>query len=440
MSETAVTHPAFHNLNLRIGGLTAIAARRPGGRSRATRGRELPGARGRGGMTLPSCGAPAVADDLYSEEALVDSAPLFARIRDAGPVVWMPANRLHAIGRFEDLRAALRDDSTFSSGRGVAANPIANRLGRETTLNSDGAEHEARRRILMRALGAKALADVAPAIEDEAQRLIERLMELGSFEAVADFASGLPVAVVSRLVGVRADHRRMLSWAAATFEELGPVNRRSRRAMPGALGLQIFARSLTRRRVTPGSWAAAVFEARERGEVSTSEARALIVDLVAPALDTTILASAHMLLMLARHPDSWRELRADPALIPAAVVEAVRLASPIRVFTRWVAQDVELSGVRLQRGARVAMLYPSGNMDERRFPEPERFDIHRQNNTHLAWGNGPHTCVGVHLAKLEMQALLRAMVPRVRTITAGTPEPIRNNTLRGIARLPVSFA
>lgn len=382
---------------------------------------------------------PAVDGDLYADDTLRDPSALFARIRDAGPVVWLPRNRLYAIGRFDDVRAALRDDATFVSGRGVAANPIANRLGRDTTLNSDGETHERRRRILMRSLGAKALADVHDVLDAEAGRLIEDLVRRPGFDAVGDFGAGLPVAVVARLVGIRPDHRRMLEWAAATFDGLGPLNRRGLRQMRTALGLVAYTRRLTPQRVAPGSWAASVFAARDRGEVTTAEARALIIDFVAPALDTTILGSAHLLLMLARHPDAWDALREDPALVPAAVVEAVRLASPVRVFTRWCAREAEVGGSVIPRGGRVAVLYAAANRDERRFPEPDRFDLRRDQATHLGWGNGPHTCVGIHLAKLEMQALLRAMLPRVGRIEAGEPRPLMNNTLQGIAALPARF-
>ena len=379
---------------------------------------------------------PSVDGDLYADETIRDSRPLFARIRDAGPVVWLPRNRLHAIGRFDDVRAALRDDATFISGRGVAANPIANRLGRGTTLNSDGDVHDRRRRILMRSLGAKALAEVQGTIDADAERLIDDLVTRESFDAVADFGAGLPVAVVATLVGVRADHTRMLEWAAATFDALGPTNRRGRAQMRTALGLYGYTRRLTRKNVAPGSWAASVFDARDRGEIGTAEARSLVIDFVAPALDTTILGSAYLLLMLARHPEAWETVRSDPSLIPAAVVEAVRLAAPVRVFTRYVARDTEVDGTPLPKGSRVAILYGSANRDERRFPDPDRFDLRRDDATHLGWGNGPHTCVGIHLAKLEMLALLRAMVPRVARIEAGTPEPLMNNTLQGIAALP----
>jgi cytochrome P450 len=92
------------------------------------------------------------------------------------------------------------------------------------------------------------------------------------------------------------------------------------------------------------------------------------------------------------------------------------------------------------KGAKVALLFAAANLDERQFPKPERFDLHRDNANHVGWGNGPHTCVGIHLAKLEMHTLLEAMVPHVERIVVGTPTPIRNNTLQGIGHLPGRFA
>jgi cytochrome P450 len=178
-----------------------------------------------------------------------------------------------------------------------------------------------------------------------------------------------------------------------------------------------------------------VFEAHARGEISRAEAKSLVIDFVAPSLDTTILASTHLLWVLAHNREAWQEIREDPELIARAVIENVRLASPIRGFTRSVARAHGL----LPAGARVVLLFGAANLDERRFPDPESFDLHRQSSVQLGWGNGPHTCVGLHLAKLEMHALLKAMVPRVAEIEVGSPERVLNNTLQGISRLPARF-
>jgi cytochrome P450 len=376
--------------------------------------------------------------DLYSAEVVEDSAPTFARLRDAGPVVWLPRHRMWALGRFDEVRAALRDDELFVSGHGVAANPITNVAARKTTLFSDGETHSARRKVLMRSLGAQAMAPVGDRLDAEATKIVGGLVGRGEFDAVPDFSSGLPLGVVADLVGVRVSTDRLLSWGATAFDILGPLNRRGLRASPGSIGMLAYSQRLNRSRVVPGSWAAGVFDAADRGEIDRTEARNMVIDFIAPSLDTTILASTYMLWLLGENPEAWGRIRRDPELIPAAVVEAVRLASPIRGFTRRVSRDAEVAGVSLSAGERVVLLFGAANTDERRYPDPERFDLDRPPGGHLGWGYGPHTCVGIHLAKLEMAALLRALVAQVETIAiAGPPSRIRNNTLQGIGALRV---
>jgi len=384
---------------------------------------------------------PAVDLDLYSPAVTEDSAAAFAQIRDAGPLVWLRRHRMWAMGRFDDVREALRDDELFVSGHGVAANRMTNRAGRKTTLFSDGETHSARRKVLMRSLGAQAMAPLAGRLDAEAEAIVAGLVGRGAFDAPRDFSSGLPLRVVADLVGVRVSSERLLGWGAVSFDVLGPLNGRGLRAGPSSIGLLAYSQLLSRSRVVPGSWAASVFDAADRGEIDKSEARNMVIDFIAPSLDTTILASTHMLWLLGRNPEAWQRLRRDPELIPAAVVESVRLASPIRGFTRRVSRDAELGGVSLRAGERIVLLFGAANMDERRFPDPERFDLDRPPGGHLGWGNGPHTCVGIHLAKLEMAALLRALVARVETIEiAGPPTRLRNNTLQGIAALPVRLS
>jgi cytochrome P450 len=385
--------------------------------------------------------APTVDVDLYSPEVVEDSAATFARIRDAGPVVWLPRQRLWAMGRFDEVRAALRDDELFISGHGVAANPLTNALARKTTLFSDGETHVARRKVLMRSLGAQAMAPIADRLDAEAAAIVAGLVGRGEFEAAREFSSGLPLQVVAGLVGVRVSSKRLLSWGTISFDVLGPLNRRGLRAFPSSLGMLAYAQRLDRSRVIPGSWAASVFDAADRGEIDKTEARNMVIDFIAPSLDTTILAVTYMLWLLGENPEAWERIRRDPELIPAAVVESVRLSSPIRGFTRRLSRDAEVGGVRMRAGDRAVLLIGAANLDERHYPDPDRFDLDRQPGGNLGWGNGPHTCVGIHLAKLEMAALLRALVAQVETIEiARPPTRIRNNTLQGIGSLPVRLS
>ena len=156
------------------------------------------------------------------------------------------------MGRFEDVRAALRDDELFISGRGVAANPITNIAARKTTLFSDGETHVARRKVLMRSLGAKAMAPICPRLDAEAAAIVAGLVGRGEFEAARDFSSGLPLEVVADLVGVRVSSERLLSWGTISFDVLGPLNRRGLRAFPSSLGMLAYSQRLESRPRRPG--------------------------------------------------------------------------------------------------------------------------------------------------------------------------------------------
>src|SRR5271165_2963926 len=149
----------------------------------------------------PASSAPRLDIDLYADDVLADSRDAFARIRHSGAAVWLPRHRMYAMGRFDDVRAALRDPETFISCHGVAANGLANRLGRGTTLFSDGQLHDNQRRILRQQLGPTALEEIRERVEADAERIVARCCRVGSFDVVRDFSSQLPIGVAAELVG-----------------------------------------------------------------------------------------------------------------------------------------------------------------------------------------------------------------------------------------------
>jgi len=201
-------------------------------------------------------------------------------------------------------------------------------------------------------------------------------------------------------------------------------------------GLGRYVRDVDRKGVTPGGWADRLFDAADRGDISHTEARAMIIDYVAPALDTTILATGQMLWRLAVTPGAYDAVRGDPSLIPGIVNEAVRLGSPIRGFTRYAAQDFDLDGTVIPKGGRALILFASANRDPDKYPDPDRFDVTRNPRDHVGWGHGSHTCVGMHLARLEMEILLATLIRKVERIETGRPTMAWNNVLQGFARLP----
>jgi cytochrome P450 len=380
---------------------------------------------------------PELALDLYSDAAILDPHPHYRAIRDRAPAVWLPAHGVWAIGRFDDVRAALRADAVLVSGRGVALNPLVNDQPARTTLTSDGELHRRRRAVLMKPMMPSALGEVRATVERLADELIRELLDRPAFDGIADFARRLPVAVVSHLVGLPEEGReRMLDWAAAMFDALGPMNGRAQAAAPAVLELIRYATGVEHARLVPGGWAARLFAAADEGRLDAEDVSGLLVDYIAPSLDTTILATGNLLFLLGSHPEQWQRVRSDPSFVPAAVNEALRFEAPVRAFTRFAAKLYEADGVAIGEGERVLVLFGSANRDERRYADPDRFDVTRDARDHLGFGHGVHRCAGGHLAQLELEALLRALVARVRRIEVGEPEPLLSNVLRGHRSFP----
>ncbi|TCU76642.1 cytochrome P450 [Bradyrhizobium sp. R2.2-H] len=384
-------------------------------------------------------GQPIYDVDLYSDEVLRDPYPHYKALRELGAVVWLPRNGLHAVARFEDVRAALRNPAVFSSAQGVAANDHVNTISRGTTLASDAPLHDRLRAIIAAPLLPRALEEIAPEIRTEARRLVDELVDRGQFDAVSDLAQHLPLTIVSKLVGLE-DHGRssMLRWAAATFNVLGSMNARACTALRDVQEMRAYlGGDEIRSRLRPGSWGDRIFAAADRGEVEPERCPVLMRDYLGPSLDTTIFATANLVLLFGRHPAQWGLVRNDPPLIPNAINEALRLESPVRGFTRHLAADATIGGLTIPRESRLLLLYASANRDERKWQDPERFDVKRRANDHLGFGNGTHMCAGLHLARLEMTALLEVLVERVAGFEIGEPVLALNNVLRGLASLPV---
>ncbi|WP_315838460.1 cytochrome P450 [Bradyrhizobium prioriisuperbiae] len=377
--------------------------------------------------------------DLYGDEVLQDPYLHYRVLRERGAVVWLPRNRLYVLSRFDDVRTALRNTAVFSSAHGVAANDAVNEMSRGTTLASDAPLHDRLRAIVAAPMLPRALADIKPQIEAEANRLVDDLLVRGQFDAVTDLAQHLPLTIVSKLVGLE-DYGRgsMLRWAAATFDVLGTMNQRGCAGMAHVLEMRAYLDEGTiRDRLRPGSWGRRIFEAADRGEVEPQRCPVLMRDYLGPSLDTTIFATASLMLLFGRHQDQWDLVRGDPGLIPNAINEVLRLESPVRGFTRFVTADVAVGGVTIPAASRVLLLYASANRDERKWQDADRFDVRRRANDHLGFGNGPHMCAGLHLARLEMAALLQALVRKVRRFEIGEPVFALNNVLRGLASLPM---
>ncbi len=381
---------------------------------------------------------PTYRGNYFSKTSLLATNDLNRQLRDLGPLVYFDKQDVFANARYADVREALRVDETLVNGRGIGVNNFLNTRPSHTVLVSDGDVHKRRRTVLMESLGRPQINELVSRVEQAADALVVDLMGRDGFCAVKDFASHLPVKVVTDLVGLPPEGReQMLDWAAATFQMIGPMNARAAKSIPRIQGLLKYTETVEYAQMTPGGWAARTQEAVRDGRLTSDEGRGMLIDYIAPSLDTTILAAAHLFWELARNPEAYDALRADPGLVPSAVNEAVRVSSPVRGFTRSAETDWEVDGSTLPADAGVLVLWSSANHDERHYDNPEAFAVDRNPRDHLGWGFGSHYCAGAHLARLEMEQLLHALIRHAdRLELEGPPVPIVNNILQGFASMP----
>ena len=385
-------------------------------------------------------GVPVYEPDLYSAQAILDPHPHYARLRRLGSVVWLTKQRVYALPRYAQCNAVLRDDTSFLSGEGVGLNRIFNRLSRGTTLNSDGDEHDQRRKLVAHRLLPRALPAMNDVVTRQAEQLVAAAVRRQDVDGVEDLATALPLSVVPDLVGWPADRRQhLLRWGGATFDVLGPLNRYAVKSVASSLQMVRFSKQVVRdRSVIHGSMGHDILAAVDAGKLRHSECSALMIDYLVPSLDTTISGIANALALFALHPDQWDTLRAEENLLHNAINEVLRYESPLRAFTRKLRRENTIADVELPAGARVLVLYASANRDEQEWTDPDVFDIRRNATRHLGFGHGAHACAGQALARLEMEAMLRALMQRVSRIEfVGEPTWAVNNIIRCYERLPL---
>jgi cytochrome P450 len=385
--------------------------------------------------------APTSTLDPYTDQALLNPWPLYRELRQMGPVVWLEKYGMFALTRYDAVVKALRDWEAFPSSFGVMMNDDMNQLLRGNTLCSDGDAHDRLRRVVIRPLTPAALTSLSEELEHEAEAVVERLCGKGRFCATRELATHLPVTIVSNAIGLPEEGReRMMEWSIGLFNCIGPMNERARNAMPVLSEMMHYARThAVPGKLKPGSWAEAIHHAAAAGEVPSEAVPVMMIDYMGPSLDTTIFGISSGVWLFANHSDQWDLVRSDPSLIPAAINEILRMEAPIQDFSRYVARDYDLDGVSLPEGSRAIIFYGAANRDPRQFQLPDRFDVRRDNaGRHMAFGAGPHTCLGMNLAKLEMRALFTALARKVTRFHIEAEERALNNILRGFSKLIVT--
>lgn len=387
---------------------------------------------------------PVYKPTLFSDEALHNPFDHYQAIRDLGPLVYLKKPKLPVLSRYDDVKNALKASNILLSGEGLALNSIANVLGRfgdKTAPNSDGEQHKKYRQQLMSPLLPSGLNALRPEFDELISNQVKNYINKDTFDGASVLSSCLPVNVVSKQVGIPEDGRQnIMLWAEANFNTIGPLSWNFFSALKKMLDSQAYFKGLSRDDLAPNGWAAQLYKSIDEGKITEKEAGQVVIGLVLPSLDTTILVANNMLVELGRNPDEWQKLKENPDLIESAVFEALRHGGPLRWFSRKAKEDYEKGDVKLRKGQRVVLMYGSANRDERKYESPNSFMVDRNPRDHLGFGHGAHVCIGQHLAKIELMSLLKALVEHVDTIEVDQPTPFENTALYGYRQVPMRLS
>ena len=391
-----------------------------------------------------------------------------AHLRDHEPVSWQDEHPVGdwpagpgfwAVTRHADVRHVLRTPAVFSSWAGATQirDPGGADLDfiRRMILNMDAPEHMRLRSLVAGAFTRRRLEESATRIAERAGRLIDAVAGTGRCDLPRDVTDGFPLANLADLLGVpAADEPLLLQWtnrvigyqdpehAQVVRDEAGrPINPRS----PAMLA-DMFAYALElaeRKRAEPGpDVMTALVEAEVDGRtLSEPELQMFFFLLVIAGNDTVRSALPGGVVALCEHPDEYARLRADPGLLPTAVEEMLRWHPPVLTFRRTAVADTELGGVPIRAGDKVVVYHASAHYDEREFPEPHRFDVGRTPNNHLAFGQGPHQCLGAYFGRLQMRIFFTELLRRLPQVELdGAPTHLTSNFINGFTHVPLRWA
>lgn len=383
--------------------------------------------------------------DPFSVEFFEDPHRIHDVLRETGPVIRLSRWNVFAVARYEEVHAVFNDPETFCSRRGVGLSDFAKEepwRPQSLILEADPPDHTRARAILNKVLSVGVMRSLRDRFQAEADRMVDDLLERGSFDAIPDLTEAFPMSVFPDAVGLKNEGRdHLLPYASLAFNAFGPDNELRRRALAEA-GPHVawVTRQCERDNLREDGFGAAIHAAADRREIEPGNATLLVRSLLTAGIDTTVNGLGAAVWALASFPDQWQRLRADPTLARAAFEEAVRLESPVQTFFRTTTRPVELSGFAIGEGEKVLMFMGAANRDPRRWQEPDRYDITRRTSGHVGFGSGIHMCVGQFVARLEGEVLLSALARKVASIEITGPVKRRyNNTLRGLESLPVTL-
>lgn len=387
----------------------------------------------------------------------------FDTLRREAPVHWNPEaapnHGFWSITRYADIWAVDRDSETFTSSKFVNIEEVEDELQeiRRSLLETDGPRHASLRALMQREFSPRALRGYEWFLRELTKQTVDKALEHGEFDFVSEVSADFPIQVLARMLDVPAsDTGQLIAWGDEFVGNTDPDMTKFRADLPDSdqykhlpfrsptvLDVWDYGDALkAERKGKDGTDLISILANRMPSDgipVSDNDFHQYFTLLVIAGNETTRHTISHSMLALIDNPDQLRTLQERPELIPAAVEEMLRWASPVYYFRRTATRDVEMHGQTIREGDKVVMWFASGNRDEAVFEDPYRFDVTRTNVDHMTFGKGsPHLCLGSNLARMEIQLMFQELLPRIKTIErAGDVQRLRSNFANGIKKLPV---
>ncbi|RZS79442.1 hypothetical protein EV189_3796 [Motilibacter rhizosphaerae] len=392
---------------------------------------------------------------------VADPYPVYARLRREAPVAWSPHTGQVLVSRHADVDAVLRDRRFGRSYLHVATHAEMGRpseppalapfwsVVRDGMLDTEPPDHTRLRRLVSRAFTPARVEALRPQVQLIARGLVDDLLAAGAdggeVELRRTIAEPLPLAVISDLLGVpESDRSLLLPWShdMCRMYELHPTPDDQRAAVVAAEEFADYLRALAaERRRRPGDdLVSALTQVVDEGErLTEDELVGTCVLLLNAGHEATVGVTVNGVATLLQHRELWRALGEDPALVPSAVEELLRFATPLQLFSRWALEDADVAGVPVRRGTQVALLFGSANRDEERFADPEQLDLGRTPNPHISFGAGIHYCLGAPMARLELGAVFAELAARAPGLElVGEPSYGRGFIIRELEAVSVT--
>ncbi len=394
---------------------------------------------------------------LFSPAMLVDPYPTYAALRRTDPVHWHEPFRAWVLTRYDDVVAATHDPrlrSDRAGGMGERAGrpelqPLFEVIGAQMNITNPERHHRLRA-LVAKVFTPRAVDALRPAVEAMVNELLDRLPEQGRFDVIADLAFPLPARVIARLLGLDTGELEQLKRWSDDFSAIFGTDpsavtpEQYQRALQSTHELTTFFRAeFEKRRASPGDdlLSLLVHAEIDGDRLSETELIANANLLLAAGHETTTHLIGNGLLALLHHPDQLQLLLDEPSLIPNAIEEFLRYDGTVQFMYREAGEELTIGERSIRKGQLVYLMFAAANRDPARFPDPDRLDVRRKPDVHLAFGHGPHVCLGAALARMEAQVAFTALLRRCSGLQL-TGEPLAyqdNLELRGLKGLPVVF-